>query len=328
MHPRVAHLTPLAVWAVSAAAAAQTLPDPNGACLVAYDTNADGIPESYTTHRFEPDGRLAEERYDEDGDGEPEVITTYTRRRGEGVRIAGTWVAGGRIFRSTDASYDDEGRIGSLAYDLDGDGRHEAVERYDYDGQGRLTRVRFDTDNDGTIDGVAELRWDGDNLVSETLDEDGDGSVDFSVRVAWAGGTPVRDAIDLDGDGRDDVVTICIDDPGARTRFCERDIDGDGVYDSVIETRFDLAGRVQIETRHPSDAPSSWQHLHTEYDALARHPLDHRWFGLEGRVVMPGIPDESVRISYDAEGRVVARETDTGRDGIVDRRVRYEYACD
>lgn len=314
----------------SASAGAWFVPDVDGRCRTETDEDADGVPEQII--RYTPGAHgLVEESFDTNADGTPEVVSTFQYDdAGRAVRVEGRFVAVDAVYRSVDRAFDDADRIIEARFDVNGDGVHDQLERYTYDEWDRIETIVFDIDADGQPDHRAGLVYSPEGrLVRETFDIDADGTVNIDVRYRYTeGGAPLWEIIDEDGDGDADALTLCLDDPISDTRWCEHDVDGDGVYDLVRETRFDNAGHVIELDEYAAPNPSHNGHIAERWQAGERHPLNDRYLGWTGRERVAGIPSQRTTYTHDVIGRVETESVDVDRDGTIDRRIRHTYGCD
>lgn len=327
---RLALAASAALVFVAAPAAAWFVPEVDGRCRTETDEDADGIPEQIVRFTNGPHG-LTEEAFDTNADGTPEVISTFMYdEAGRAIRVEGRFVALDAVYRSVDRAFDDADRIIEARFDVNGDGVHDQLEHYTYDERDRIETIVFDIDADGQPDHRAGLVYSPEGqLVRETFDVDADGTVNIDVRYRYTeGGALLSEWIDEDGDGDMDAIMVCIHDPISDARWCERDVDGDGTYDLVRETRFDNAGHVVELDEYASPNPSHIGHIAERWTAGERHPLNDRYLGWTGRERVAGIPRQTTTYTHDVIGRVETEAIDVDRDGTIDRRIRHTYGCD
>jgi hypothetical protein len=164
------------------------------------DRDGDGRPDLW---RYERDGKLVREVFDDDADGTPDRTVHYepgskriarVEQDDDGDGQTDTWV----IYEN--------GKMNQRRADTNHDGQVDAWTFYD--GNGQITRQAQDLDGDGTRD-RAEVFENG-KLARRTEDLDGDGRPDRSTRFD-AKGQALETEEDKDGDGQIDVRSYYAD---------------------------------------------------------------------------------------------------------------------
>jgi antitoxin component YwqK of YwqJK toxin-antitoxin module len=146
-----------------------------------FDDNADGVADR-SVH-YEPGGkRIARVEQDGDGDGATDSWVLYqdgkmSQRRSDTNQDGqvDAWVF-----------YDESGRIARQAQDMDGDGSRDRAEVFE---NGKLARRTEDLDGDGRPDRMTRFDAEG-NAVETEEDKDGDGQID--VRSFYSDGRLVK----------------------------------------------------------------------------------------------------------------------------------------
>jgi hypothetical protein len=157
------------------------------------DRDGDGQVDVW---RYERDGALAREVFDDDGDGTPDRTVHYepggkhvarVEEDSDGDGAADSWV----LYESQKMSqrrsdtnhdgqvdswtfYDESGRVARQATDMDGDGSRDRAEVFE---NGKLARRTEDLDGDGRPDRTTRFDAKG-NAVETEEDKDGDGEID------------------------------------------------------------------------------------------------------------------------------------------------------
>jgi hypothetical protein len=283
--------------------------DASGAVIsLSVDRALDGTVDSVTSYTRGVMGRVSEQRFDDDADGDrradySRAISRSHDTRGNLLlvtdRESGDSVPGDPLDLRISANYDDFGRILS-----------EINESRDAAGQVR-TRDRFTYSRNAR--GNATLR-------TGEYDDDADGVVDTRTRVDATFDAADRvlttdDVQDYGDDGQPDWRQFrdYDYDPAGRLReFTEStDFDGDGTFDHVSAQIFwyDAAGNLERATHEIRDsrgAAFSAGHEHVfSYDG-DRRLLTHVQVIDVG---LDGVPDERIEVDddYDAQGLKLAR---------------------
>lgn len=169
------------------------------------DRDGDGRPDVW---RYQRDGKLVREVFDDDADGTPDRTVHYepggkhvarVEQDDDGDGQADTWILyenGKMSQRRTDTNhdgqadtwtfYDESGQITRQAQDLDGDGARDRAEVFE---NGKLARRTEDLDGDGRPDRSTSFDAKGQAIETEE-DKDGDGQID--VRSYYADGRLVK----------------------------------------------------------------------------------------------------------------------------------------
>jgi hypothetical protein len=147
--------------------------------------------------------------------------------------------------------YDLDGKLVRLEMDYDYDGNIDQAHIYTYDSDGKRIMNELDYDNDTTINFVSYFfYYPNGNLMEMASDYNNDGTIDYATYYTYRGHEFVASFRDLDYDGVYDSVTYRIHDvEGYRY---ETDDDYDGDIDSVMYLIYDAEGRL-AEYRVDSD---------------------------------------------------------------------------
>ena len=147
-----------------------------------YDIEEDGVIDVHTAE-YSADGELLRETWDENDDGDVELIRTWRYQYDAEGNL--TWRErdeedDGTPDEIVHRLYDVRGNLIRVELDLDGDGSTDEIQSwlYEYDTAGKLTRYEEDADNDGIPNETYIFRYNdsGVLLYAEWIDDwDGDG---------------------------------------------------------------------------------------------------------------------------------------------------------
>jgi len=301
-----------------------------------------------TFKTYRADGSRATEGEDQDNDGDPETLRSWTynsqgRLASEDVRSG----AGSQKQRYRfEYEYNAQGTVtgGRERVDSDGDGNFDSVSQrtavVDNYGMRKSLLVERDQGADGTVDSRDAIRDEYDarrNRVlsvteSESADSAGTRSVNTQALGYDASDRKVSDdiAADENGDGiADSRVRESLEyaqgaQPGRRVS--EQDRDGDGVVDLryVTTSGFDAAGNEIERTQEIDDGADGIidrvQYAEFGYDSERR--LTKQTF--RDDLGADGVIDATSRVDseYDAAGHLLSQssEFDFDNDGVIDSR--------
>lgn len=179
-----------------------------------------------------------------------------------------------------------------------------------WDTEGHQLEYTGDWDGDGTIDARSVEVWDGDHRVTWTQ-YFGDLVVPAYVST-WVYENDVLVRIEHDdlGDGTVESITT-VTHPEPNVELLERDLDLDGVVDSVTETytERDGSGDVTYVRQTNYYVPSDWSQGHETFEwSYADGVLVHYLVTIDG---YGQLSTDEQTYTYDDEGRLVQKRWDS-----------------
>lgn len=307
------------------------------------DTNNDGNPEFERFLRYDANGNVDLDRYDQDGDGIIDLIATYTYGDDPGwSRYEQDNGADGSLDRVRTLTYDDYGRI--IEDTTLDNGTPSSRRAMTYDAEGRLLRREI-----GVLPNPLVETWqvDGNGLRSVyEVDRDSDGVFDQRSILTYDGAQRsdlwTLQEVDIGIDGTVDQRIERTHDSQGRLTSKRTDTDLDGVPESAESYTFGEFGQLRREiTRNGNTAITVWtrdeagRELTQEIDRDGDGSADYRQersYDEDGREILritdndgDGQIDRTDTIIYDEAGKTLRRERDSDADGTADRIESYVY---
>lgn len=196
---------------------------PGGPCMERVDIDGDGAPDLRTTYGYDEGGHvvLAEESMGQCKLSTGELVSDVQR-------LACT-SPDGSITRRTAWARDGLGRVRSISVDYEGDGVWDERTTYSYLTDGRLKDAKQDLGADDTVDGITSWTWEGGQLATMAMDKDADGQPERVIAYAWSdAGYLVGQTEDANGDGVVDATTAWEYDAAGQPT--QREWDGYGAW--------------------------------------------------------------------------------------------------
>ena len=164
---------------------------------------------------------LIEFSYDEDDDGNPERVTSYSHdATGNVIETNNDLNGDGDIDSVSRKFYDpDTGKLATYWEDKDNDTVPSLVISYSYDENGNRQSYEVVVDNNATPQSLSEFTYEGNRLISysfSAVDNSNNTSLQFSESYKY------------DNEGR--------------RRSYKKDVDGDGNYDTYAQYKYDAQG--------------------------------------------------------------------------------------
>ncbi len=261
---------------------------------------------STVDYEYDEEGRLAEERTDNDGDGTPDRVKTFSYdERGNLIRRTNSVNDTVETFSydesdnlisrltETDSATNLEsyvynnGLLDRFESDLGADGSIDQTTEYSYDSDGRVTAYTLDTDGDGSVDSASSYLYDNGLVSIFSEDKDNDGTPNFIVAYSYdVRGNRTSHNIDISLDGFPSSLSTFTYDSNDNISRYEQDRDLDGNADYIEAYRYNNEGQ---RTRYYRDLDA-----------------DGNW-------------DFVAQYSYDINGNRVAMIEDSDGNGIVDK---------
>ncbi len=313
---------------------------------VLIDTNGDGVSDQVHAYYYNGDF-IDRVNIGDDSNGDGTVD-------GFGFDVAYRYSdgTGGTLVSVTDLrsgdegvySYDADGTLSHVDFDLDadtttdrtdtynfrsiganidsnGDGVRDQIEIYSYGPDGILAQVDFDTNADGTADYIEIYRYNSEGaVVNVRVDDNADGSVDQVGTYVYAGfGIISLVNFDTNGDGTADwIETYRYNGSGVLTHI-DIDTNADSTADRIETYRFNSDGDV-TSIGVDTDANGAVDLTNT-YSYMIR--LDSVDIDLNG----DGTADQKDVYSYDGRGNQVAVGANVNPNGVdMDRIDTFHYS--
>jgi hypothetical protein len=293
--------------------------------LIRETSEDEGSPDRIISYQYDVYGNLTREERDGDGDGSPELISTWQYQYdGDGRPTRGELDADndGAPNRIDSYQYDASGNLVEQALDFNVDGKPDMFWTWQYDANGNLTLHKEERGPQRKLRTMEAWRYDASgNLTLYERDENGDGIAEVSESWQYdENGSPTRHEQDYDGDGTADEIDSWQYqygyDGNGNLAWRER-YDTGGTVTEIITYTYDaghqLAGE-QRWTREVGREVHDWQ-----YDPagkLVYERVDER---------ADGTINQSVIYEYDSSGNLASQEEDADGDGTVDFNERYQY---
>lgn len=198
------------------------------------DSDNDGILDSFEDLNTDGDNDPSTNPTDTDGDGIPDYLDIDSDDDGVPDNVEAQTTSGYIPPSGTDANnngvddaYEDNGNIGIIPIDTDGDGIPDYVDD-DSDDDGVPDRIEA---HDYDQDGIPDVTFTGSDKDNDGLDDGYEGDTQIDDDVNDEIDDPQNNLPDTDSDGESDYRDIDDDDDGIETRDEDLDLDGDFTND-------------------------------------------------------------------------------------------------
>ena len=216
-----------------------------------------------------------------------------------------------RATEETRTEFDDDnnGTIGRVEIDRDGDGTPDRIKNYTYNASGRLIRTNFDDTANGFFNRAELCFYNGDGTLRQTDfddDNDADGNTDRTLRFDADGNVTRREAA-ADDDGAADRTEAYTHDASGNLLQTMVDRDGDGTIDRVETYTLDASGNRTRTDVDDADGTTDRSGVDNNVNGIFER-IEYTWY--------PG-----------GTADVYRRDEDTDDDGDLDQ-VQYEGDVD
>ncbi len=208
----------------------------------------------------------------------------------------------------------------SVRHETLDNGESDKIYRYQYDAQGHKVSETYDQDDDGVYDRIIILEYDAAGEIErESRDIIGDGVInELITHTRQNNEHHIEYAYDNDGDGSFDRIVMTIYDL-ASYQFISRSIDenGDGIIDEVINAEDNSNAEIKIESEEFYNT--------VNYSTTYSYNADFEILSVSTDNDGDGTIDEITTYTYNAQGNRGSESIDFGADGTPEQTIIFGY---
>jgi len=236
-------------------------------------------------YKYDQDGRVTEERADNNGDGEDDVVKeTFYDQQGNVERIQDS-LNGITEVMTYDANNNLTSRLTQTPDSV-------SLETYSHNLNNKVRRFELDKGNDGSIESTTLYEYEGFNLSSYTIDKNGDGEPDARADYVYENGRVATFVEDTNNDGTPELIIAYSYDENGNRQSYNINLSSDG---------------------YPS-APGKF--TYDQYNNVIRYELD---------IDLDDNPDYIETYAYNSDRQRTAYYRDTNGDGSWNTIIQYIY---